>query len=197
MLKHYSFGFFQVHTILSSDKSFVRWDPWLTTVFTCCCHFWQGPFPPFPHHLIKNNFLTTVFFISASWKLMTIISLSLCPLEVSEANTQSKTMPVPKQNLVTLKGVWRKQHLQSPLRKGKITQRVHIYYALPLAFALSFRKAAIHFIDFHGLSQSSRLSSCQEHAFMHCISGQLSVKRTAQELSWGRREKWIGFPGLL
>ena len=90
------------------------------------------------------------------------------------------------------KGVWRKQHLQSPLEKGKITQRVHVYYALPLTFALSFRKAANSFplisMDFLSpqvLAHVRSMPSCTASPVSSLSGGQPRVESgKKREMDW-------------
>ena len=134
-----------------------------------------------------------MFFISASWKLMTIISLSLCPLKFQKQTHKAKTMPeFQNKTWWPWKGVWRKQHLQSPLEKGKITQRVHIYYALPLAFALSFRKVANSFLlismDFlspQDLAHVRSMPLCTAFLVSSLSRGQLRVELgEKREMDW-------------
>ena len=98
-------------------------------------------------------------------------------------HTNQKPCLHPKQNLVTLKRYVKKTApaVTSGERQDHSTS-THLLSTTTNICSLLLEACKFISIDSHGLSSSSRFSSCQRHAFMCCISSQLSVKRTAQ--SW-------------
>ena len=115
--------------------------------------------------------------------------------EVSEANTQTKNHAwIPKQNLVTLKRCLKKRApaVTSGERQNHSTS-THLLSTTTNICSLLPEACKFISIDSHGLSQSSRFSSCRRRAFMCCISGQLSVKRIAQSWAGGEERNGLVF----